>query len=334
MKEDSIVDHAAELFGMEPMSEDLSVGDASSQTYRCVRDGSGFYLKISEWELAETEERIEASELLELLAKASTDDIRFVTPARSSRRNLIEEIVHNDQIYRVSASVEAPGRSLDTRKADGITPSDIRKAGRIGGRLHRLSTQLPKWRSRTEVERSGDDVAGSEIGIMKSFDRMIDGLPEKFGDSEVCAAFEEITGRMRKLPISREVYGFTNVDIGFGNIVADGEVWTVIDPVPTYGWFLISVASGTYYMGTRDSYEARAFWKSYREGYVSEMEYDPWWERHLLLFLSHRRIMFYLLMSSFAASNAEYRSRLRPDILESMRSDIVHGVPIIDFEIA
>ena len=323
-------------FGVEPVTgKDLSDGSPMSCVYECTRSSSRVFLKFFQPIKGSIDGSEEQLDHVKRFSEESTDDIRFASPLPSKNGRLAELI--DDVGYHVYLVESAPGTPHENcvpSGADGL--EQVRKMGRLGGRIHYLAKTHPLWRYRDE--ETDPTTESYATGATDSFGRCRDGralflsLITRIDDAEIEAEVQNLLSRMAELPKTREYYGFVNFDMNWTNFMVHGDTWTVIDFTGAYNWFLSTVAGAIYYMEKLERDRHLGYWDTYREGYERECQVDRWWWHLMPLFLEERRLAVYVIMDGLR-NHPRYRAKPEFDeIMKERREIILRHEPLVEFD--
>jgi Ser/Thr protein kinase RdoA (MazF antagonist) len=321
---EATINEGCKRFGVDRVSADLTQGALNSVIFECTRAGVECFLKISGATASGIEGRIEALQHIQCFAEKSTDDIRFAKPMLSADGNLAESLDSGE--VHATLIEKAPGVPHANEVPVGPDgQNEIFRMGRIGGRIHRFSQGLDKWRSLRGSD--GGAPTDEEGGSCSDMRALYESLIQKCDDEDIVRCLHNLRVRMNELPVSREVYGFINSDMNWSNFAVSDDAWTIFDFSGVYGWFLTTVAGALFYMRKIDRDQWQGYWDAYRAGYEEECPVDPWWWRQILLFLEERWVGVFVMMY-----NNRHSPKMKNVDFSERREQILSGEPFIDFD--
>ncbi len=314
-----VLNQLARRFGADPESlHHFGGGDASSDgtVYAYPYGGSRRLLKVMAIPVDKQRRgRLALEERLRFMRFLGERGATIAFPQLSCEDRLYEAASDAEQLWVAYTMDPAPGAAMSERAWD---PAFFRNWGQTIGLLHRLTQDYPTWRAATDPD-TGDRFL--------TWEEEWQGFYEWCADGDVRAAWQTLKTELDSLPIERKSFGFIHNDPHIWNLHVDENTVTVLDfDVANHHWFMTDIAiacqsilifhSGGLNGPLRDWGKLRAFLDHFLEGYVREYDLPDVWLDRLDLFIAYRRILMYIAMHDWVASQPKLAATWKSLILE------------------
>ncbi len=213
------------------------------------------------------------------------------------------EVIEDDRgVWAAYVMNKAPGEQPSPKVWDCAF---FRQWGALLGRLHRASMDYPDWPACEDPE-SGESYLTWEGEWM--------GFYEMCEEQAVSHQWEILKDQLSSLPISRTTFGFVHNDPHIWNLRQDEFGLTLLDfDVANFNWFASDIAiacqhvlmmlSGGLHQPVHHPERLTDFLVELIRGYKEEHSLGRDWISQLNLFFNYRRILLYLVMGGWRASD-------------------------------
>lgn len=241
--------------------------------------------------------------------------VRLVLPQLSAQGRLFEVFREEKHIWVAYCMDLARGR---TPEREDLTPDFYRSWGQIVGRMHFLTQQYPTWQSSIHPAAGAASLTWQE-----EWQDFYDWAQ----DDEVRQKWVDLRSALEKLPLERRSFGFIHNDLHQWNLLVDEGQITLLDfDVANHHWFItdISIAcssvlfddAGGMHRPVHHREKLVDFLRYFMEGYQREFQLDRDWLDKLDLFFAYRRILLFIVMQGWIASQPEMHASWRKMIME------------------
>ena len=245
---------------------------------------------------------------------------RIACPQPSPQGRLYESYTDAAHTWVAYSMDIAPGSALT---GDEWRPGLFRNWGQMVGMLHRLARAYESW------EASVHPLSGERC---LTWEQEWRSFREWCPDDAVGARWDGIGADLARLPVTREAFGFTHNDPHIWNLCVDGDAVTLLDfDVANHHWFVNDIAiacqsvlfnlSGGMAAPLHSRDKLHAFLGLFLEGYGREHHLSDTWLNHLDLFIAYRRILLFIAMHGWIAS--------QPDLCTTWRAMILSQPEIV-----
>lgn len=323
----AVLEEAARLYGAGSSELTTLAGGHAGSAYRFLRDGVPCVLRISP--AGEDLDAASAGAIAAWMLYLVDGGGPAARPVASTRGRMAEILTGHGRELVVTAVEEAQGVLAEALPAEAW---DRRLCGRLGravGRMHRISSSYtppngvprrPDWHS------IGCCFAPSGLSAQSG---------TAIGDRR-----EEVMRVVEGLPKDGNSYGLIHADLHNANLFVDADSGLVtffdFDDC-CYGWYAMDIAMSLFdavvlYGEARDGDFAHYFLDGYLGGYVQERAIEPFWVRHLPLFLKLLETGVYALVERAyeLGTDDEWIGKFMP----GRRERIVDDVPFVDLPFA
>ncbi len=255
-------------------------------------------------------------ERLKFMKFLSDNGAAIAFPLLTRRGELFDSLTSNDHVW-IGYSMEiAPGQAI---RAESWDTDFFQNWGRTIGFLHRLAGKYPTWDGTT------DPLTGEKLltwrGEWHSFYNWCkdDDVKEKWSELKTC---------LERLPVNREIFGFTHNDPHIWNLLAAGERLTVLDfDVANHHWFINDIAiacqsilifhSGGLNRPLTDRKKLLNFLQYFMRGYTQEHRLPDEWINWLDTFIAYRRILHFIVSYDWLKTKPKRLKTIKDMILSS-----------------
>lgn len=324
----------ARKFGADPdMLSHVGGGDASSDgiVYAFPHDQGRCLLKIMAIPLKDQRRgRLAFEERARFIRYLGERGAGVAYPRTSPQGRLYETTAGADHLWIAYVMDPAPGEAMPERAWD---PRFFRNWGQAVGRTHRLTLDYEPWRRAIDPETGESFLTWEE-----EWQGFYDWCP----DAEVREQWLALKVELDLLPIERESFGFIHNDPHIWNLRVDSDRVTLLDfDVANHHWFMTDIAiacqsilifhSGGLNSPLHDAARLTSFLDAFLEGYELEHTLPAAWLDRLDLFIAYRRILLYIAMQDWVASQPEvaatWKSLIltRPEVAGKVSAWRLHG---------
>ena len=287
----SLLDQAAELYGISPAQLKPLTGGHFTQVYFFSQEGRECVLRITP-----PNEEIDLPAMLSILdwiCFLSAHGAPVARPLPSMRGSLIEVLEEEQQSYVVAAFEKAKGILAEELPIDQWDEALFESLGRAAGRLHAIAKKYsspqgtlrrPEWDQLNNCNHCIETLDTSSLLIRQMR--------------------EKARRAVQALPKGPEFYGLIHGDLHFANFFVDVEHHSItlfdFDDC-CYGWYAMDVAMGVFdllvlYSGPDPAGYVRRFLQSYLKGYLAENCLEASWIGRLPLFLKLLEVEVYAMV--------------------------------------
>ncbi|WP_040949660.1 phosphotransferase enzyme family protein [Gorillibacterium massiliense] len=321
-----LLKEAARRFGLAD-HDFRKLGDFENYVYEAMdHDGIAKILRLTHSSHRSAGEVAAELDYISHLVAAGVD-IPACYPSKAGR--LTEVFTVEDSEFTVCLFEKAGGKSPDSRDPEVWNGDLFREWGRVTGAMHQATKkyQAPEG----AVKRPDWD---DDTDLLGHADRYV----EK-GDEYVLDRLTEAMGRMRQLPINRDVYGLIHTDIHMGNFFVENGRLRVFDfDDSAYNWFVHDLAIPLYYTmawtapeeeAERKAY-ADGFFRSFWEGYRQVNPLPAEWLEEIPAFLILRDVCLYLVLNMKVEPEKRDDGLIR--FINSIKDRLSRNVPIVELD--
>ena len=290
----SLLDHAAELYGISPAQLKPLTGGHFTQVYFFSREGREYVLRITP---PNKEIGLPAMlSILDWICFLSAHGAPVARPLPSVRGSLIEVLEEEQQSNVVAAFEKAQGILAEELPIDQWDEALFESLGRAAGRLHAIAK---KYSSPQGTLRR------PEWGQLDNCYHCHEALDS--GSLLIRQKREQARQAVAALPKEPGAYGLIHGDLHFANFFVDVEHHSItlfdFDDC-CYGWYAMDIAMGVFdllvlYSGPDRAGYVRRFLQSYLKGYLAENRLDAYWIGRLPLFLKLLEVEVYAMLQPY-----------------------------------
>ncbi len=330
-KSKSLLEQAAERFGVEAARLKPLAGGHYAQVYEWMRDDE----RASVLKLTPPDDTSNPQAQLALLAwidYLGAHGAPVARPIPSRRLKLIEVVECGDQQYLVSAAEKVAGVRAELLLLNQWDDDLIRQLGRAIGRCHALAQDYTpptptlrraEWDQAENCFNPFSDLANAQPFVLEQRARVLEAV--------------------EALPKDRAGYGLTHLDLHFANFIVDparGGITLIDFDDCGYGWYAMDVAMLLFDVlvvyghqaacaHNREAF-ARRFLEVLLSGYREEKSFPPYWIAQLPALLKLLEIGIYAMLAQDydpLTCDDEWVAKFMPDRARRIRE----GVPYVDF---
>lgn len=323
----------AQALGMESSRLTYMAGgreDSDGVIYHLPGMEGAALLKIMALPAADGDSMARLTERLQFARFIGENGVQVVRPLPDASGAVFHQVVQEETRFVAYRMQRVHGRSL----RDSSWGADVyTEWGRLLGNMHRLTQQYPVWRNAAVT-----DADGSQRDIL-SWELEWQGFYGWCRDDEVKERWVDMRGRLERLPLHRQNFGFIHNDPHAENLLFDGRQLTLLDfDVANCHWFMadLAIALQAVLFGRSGGMEAplynaepvRDFLASFLEGYRAGAQvdyvFDAEQQELMDLFIAYRRMLLFTVMQDWLAQNEKTRTGWKQMILEE--PPVVRGI--------
>ncbi|WP_238310388.1 phosphotransferase enzyme family protein [Staphylococcus intermedius] len=246
-------------------------------------------------------------------------------PIKSINGKYIEEVEckRGDGSFLIRSYKKAPGKLVDN---DDWNQELFYCIGKYMGKMHKLTKEYTVSNLKYKRQEWYEE---EQLNLSKYIPKDQKGVLKKA---------DELIGRLKKLPITKENYGLIHADMHHGNFHLDNNKIIAFDFDDVgYSWFINDISILLYnvlwypVIPYDDKEEfTEIFMRSFLDGYFKENTLSKNWLEYIPEFLKLRQILIYGLFHQML--DTDKLSATDETMLNKMRFNIEHDVPVINFD--
>lgn len=320
-EEEKILKEASILYGFELGSVN-KISEAENFVYEYDDNKNKYILKITHTIRRSINYILGELEWINYLESRG---LNLSVPIKSLKGNYIEEVgcTEGDGSFLIRSYNKASGRRVDK---NDWNPELFYCIGQYMGKMHKFTKEYTVSNLKYKRQEWHEE---EQLNLRKYIPMDQKGVLKKA---------DELIGRLKKLPITKENYGLIHADMHHGNFHLDNNKIIAFDFDDVgYSWFINDISILLYNVLwypviPYDNKEAftEIFMSSFFDGYFKENNISEYWLENIPEFLKLRQILIYGLFHQML--DIEKLSVSEEAMLNELRFNIEHDVPIIKYD--